>query len=240
MNQLKKLRLRFQDYFRHYSQAHHYYDGPYHGGQSFYSYYLDDEGMRVFDGPFRYQLSSISPYGKAFRNEAEGSFLNGLKDGKWHYLFKSDTHRMKLTVDYVKGNIDGYLYYEEYNANMVQNKASKTKISFRSSKRRLIGEVVGLFQGHKFKARLDAEGLPHDKWSTAVNDKEHGDWEAVEVWNHGHLEKAERRLFTYGRKEAITPYMCQKLNQMIDEINHSMLCIVKHGSLGGLSYIPVA
>ena len=159
MNQLQKLRLKLQDRFRHYSQTHHYYDGPYHGGQSFYSYYLDDEGMRVFDGPFRYQLSSISPYGKAFRNEAEGSFLNGLKDGKWHYFFKSDTHRMKLTVDYVKGNIDGYLYYEEYNANMVQNKASKTKISFRSSKRRLIGEVVGLFQGHKFKARLDADGL---------------------------------------------------------------------------------
>ena len=54
----------------------------------------------------------VISYGKAFRNEAEGSFLNGLKDGKWHYFFKSDTHRMKLTVDYVKGNIDGYLYYE--------------------------------------------------------------------------------------------------------------------------------
>ena len=41
MNQIKKLKLRLNECFMNYPQAHHFYDGPYHGGKSFYSYYLD-------------------------------------------------------------------------------------------------------------------------------------------------------------------------------------------------------
>lgn len=240
MNQFTKLKLRLAGRFNSDSKAHYFYEGPYHGGESFYSYYFDDEGMRVFDGPFHYHYSCISSYGGVFRNEAQGQFKNGLKDGKWTFFYKSDTHKMKLTVDYVKGNIEGHINYEEHKMNMVQDKASKTKIAFNSSHRKPIGAVDGFMHGFKFRAQLDSEGLPHAEWFNDIFDKQHGEWKAVEVWNHGHLEKAERRLFTYGRKEAITPYMCQKLNELIDEINHTMLCIVQHGSLGGLSYIPVA
>lgn len=238
MNQIKKLKLRLNECFMNYPQAHHFYDGPYHGGKSFYSYYLDEEGMRVFDGPFHYQLSCVSSYGSMFHNAAQGRFLNGLKNGVWHYYYKSGTHTMKLTVNYVKGSIDGKVYYEEIMTNMIERKSAKTKIAFHSSQRKPTGAVEGFMHGHKIKALLDAEGLPHDEWSSEIFDKEHGEWKVVELWNHGRLEKAERKLFTYGRKETIAPYMCQKLNELIDEINHTMLRIVQHGSQGGLSYIP--
>ena len=238
MNQFNHLRLRLKRFFSPNKRTHYLYDGPYYGGKSSYSYYLDSDETRILDGPFEFRLNSDRCPGDIHRSVVRGSFVDGLKNGLWTFFYRSDDKKLKLTVNFLNGLIDGKVNFEQVEDNSDKDEPSSTKLSFVANQRHIVGEVCGLLRNFKFCAMLDDNGRPHKTWSRKCYDRENGEWRIVEEWNHGHLEKAERQMTIYGRTERINPSLCQQLNELIDNINNNMLSIVQHGSLGGLANIP--
>lgn len=238
MNQFTKMKLRLKRVFNGGIKKHRLYEGPYHGGKSSYSYYVDDNNLRVFDGPFHLRLSSLNRYGKEVQSMARGNFIDGLKNGGWCYFYKSDQKRLKLNADFVNGLIDGKLQFESFDSTNISNVPTRTCLTFTVNRRRLVGEISGFLHGYRFNGYLDEDGRPHDQWISHVFDEYNGEWRIVEEWYHGSLVKAERQMITYGRNEHIRSSMCHQLNELIDEINNVMLPIMQHGSLGGLANIP--
>lgn len=220
-------------------KGHQLYDGPYHGGRAVYSYYLDSDQMRVFDGLFRYENMFINRDNTKVINEARGSFRNGLKHGTWNFFCKDADRKMRLTVHYVGGKVDGEIVYESEEQD-INSRPSHTKLFLSIMNGLPIGEVVGMVKGNTFRGMLDKLGMPHGAWISNREDTENGEWQEVEHWNHGRLESAERNLFTYGRREQMRPYMRNQVNWIIESINQAVLPIVRHGSTGRLMYVCTA
>lgn len=158
----ENLQARYSEAVAHEPRTHYFHEGPYHGGHSFFSYYMKDEGVVVFDGPFYYQYSFVSPFGTVFLSEAKGSFKHGLKDGKWTYLDKGDTHQVHVTMDYVRGHATGAIVYEALKPGRTPERPIRTALSFRCVHGRLIGEVEGLLNGRDFKAKLGDGDMAND------------------------------------------------------------------------------
>ncbi|MCR5269827.1 MAG: hypothetical protein K6D91_02275 [Prevotella sp.] len=232
------MKLRLKRVFNGGFKSHHLYEGPYYGGKASYSYYVDNDNMRVFDGPFHLRLSTLNRYAKEVQSMARGSFIDGLKNGSWCYFYKSDRRRMKLNVEYVKGLIDGKLHFETFDSDNIKNVPKRTSLTFFVHHRRLVGEINGFLHGFRFHGLLDEDGRPHNLWSCNVFDEFNGEWRVVEEWYHGRQVKAERQMVTYGRNERVDSNMYHQLNELIDDINNVMLPIMQHGSLGGLANIP--
>lgn len=233
---IKKLTLRLSGRF---PKGHQLYDGPYHGGHACYSYYTNSEGVRVFNGLFRFQQSYVNRDSCMVRSVARGSFKNGKKDGTWSFLYKEMNRKVRLTIDFVGGRVSGPVLYDMKEKDM-SGRPARTKLIFNTFDGQMTGELKGLFRGNRFMAMVDPLGKPDGQWVSDRSDREHGEWQEVEQWSHGQLVQAERNMFAYGRKESMRPYMSQQVNMVIDSINHMMLTIVRHGSHGGLMYVQTA
>lgn len=232
-----------QMYFRvtgNLNHGHEMYDGPYHGGRACYVYFIGPDGLRVFDGPFHYRMSYVTRDGDVVTEEAKGRFLKDKKDGVWCFKYRSLKRRVKLTIRFYRGNINGDVIYELDELDSIPSSASKTKLKLQTTFGRLTGLVSGVMHGTPFKALLDELGMPNGQWVRELKDNVNGPWSVIETWNHGRLVEAQRHYLTYGRRETARASMSQQLNMVIDYINHDLKSMVGHGSNSELAYIHAA
>lgn len=91
------------------------YDGLYFGGKAHYSYLNDNEGERIFDGPFSFTLNNV-PNLPGATIIMHGDFKNNLKNGLWTYVMSSKQYdnnltslKETLTSNYYLGMLNGII-----------------------------------------------------------------------------------------------------------------------------------
>lgn len=207
-------------------EGHEIFSGVYHGGDAKYVFIPSEDG-NIFDGEFSFYL-------KVARGEyrkADGFFVMNKKEGDWTFDVKTNASQMKLNTHFSNGYIDGHLEYsfEELTMNGVALTCFSTTIVDGMVK----GEIVGAFDGGKFRGFCDEDGYPEGEWT-----HESKEYVKKEKWDHGTLLESYEINLEFKRKSPYKTRFRERINYILDADCQRLTTIVGRGTENKLIHIP--
>ncbi|MBQ8657300.1 MAG: hypothetical protein IJ527_09670 [Prevotella sp.] len=198
------------------------YSGPYHNGKGTFQFTETAEGERVFEGPFKYKgiLGNRDV-------QARGQYVNNRKEGKWVYQMSSPEYKKTITADYVGGQISGIMEYERHDSAFYNGMRTVLRVTVSDGK--VCGAISGNFGEAVLQGTSDEESRADGRWQMKLEDKENGNREDIEVWEHGTL-KETYALDGYERSKRKTyPRLRGLVNDILDNDLRKMINIVGRG-----------
>ena len=209
-------------------EGHEYFSGNYHGGDASYTY-VEQDGERLFDGPFKfYRQLDQDMYDKA-----SGHFTMNRKTGDWQFAHRGFRHDLRLDVQFSNGHIDGELSLVD-----VEDKVSFSlvnAIEMTVNEDKVKGELSGLINEGDFFGFCDENGFADGQWTLTFKKGKKTTTMATELWEHGVCVKAYEEDYHLHKKNDIAPFMRERLNMILSEDLPKLLKIVKRGT----SWAPV-
>ncbi|WP_143960636.1 hypothetical protein [Litoribacter populi] len=155
------------------------YEGPYRigeteEGEAKFTYYTDGEDERVISGPFTYENQFFDEEGKFVQRDFSGSYVDGLKNGKWNYSdnvfdinIRSVTDRLQILADlngfrtrleanYQDGKAHGSWALSEQKIEDGKVAGFFTRIQMNFNEGRMVGRFA--FQGEDGEDPIKIEG----------------------------------------------------------------------------------
>lgn len=146
-----------------------FFDGPYTindtlNGTARYSYFLNEDGIKIMDGAFKFTQRSQDTAGKFNHYTYHGNYESGLKKGAWVYenhtydVAVSDINEQlradvsvggiqtRLQAYYEKGKAEGDWIYEEFLVAINETKKNLSNMEVSFSEGRMVGEFN--YEGH--------------------------------------------------------------------------------------------
>lgn len=208
------------------------YSGKYHNGYAVYIY-REEEGERVFHGPFSFEVMG----GMGSRYAIKGQFENNRKVGVWTFSHSGKTVGSTMEVTFERGHCTGNFYYTERRMNMSGN-AIPTDVSFVMDDGRIQGEINAVLDGRVFKGQCNDDGMPDGIWLLQHNNNEKRPQRDYEEWEAGYLLKAYLKSGDNGSVKETEPHLRQLINMVLDNDCLRLLNFVPRGSFGPFAHIP--